>query len=749
MANDVPKPDFDIEGAIGLPVFSGRVYDEYLRELQQERGRRILREMSEQDPVIGASLLAIEMLARQVDWKTIPANQTPQAQEVADFVDTCFMDLQPSWEDTLSEILTMLVYGWSWMEVLYKTRGGLDTDNPLQHSMYDDGKIGWRGWAPRNQETLYQWLFDDAGEIVAMRQIPPPDYIIRTVPRDKSLHFRTKSRRGNPEGVSILRNAYRPWYFKQHIEQIEGIGVERDLAGLPVMWVPQRLLNQTNPNPNDTALLAQLQRIITNIRRDEQEGVLLPLSWDAEGNQQYKLELLTSGGQRQFDTNKIIERYDQRIAMTMLADFLLLGHENVGSFALADSKTELFGDALGAILDAICREINTRAIPQIVRFNGWPVDLAPTRNHGDIESVDIGKLGTYIQQLAGAGMPLFPSTGRKLEQYLLEQAGLPNAGTMYTIPPPGQPGDDEAEVGDPESALASEDGGPDIVVIEGVLNGPGGPAQEQDGSPLFLKRLRYAQGMGKPYYVYSAKHGLVDPNEMIHAHDVVMDDLSPNERQALGQNAVARLKNDRGQLDGVIVEVHGSKSSIAALNPYFSAEGARMLTPTDNMTMPEQLDWYDRQAAMRTGGADISPMGSQSASPATASERFHTASTHHRHFGPSLQSRVGAILNKPTLKKLDKGAYLDFLDTVMRTRSFRSLSGPYQNLITQAEADDDVEPTTQTPPRSIVKRLNGLSNETSPNRATEIRRLASTGMPRGDIARRLGIRIQQVHNTLG
>ena len=31
----------------------------------------------------------------------------------------------------------------------------------------------------------------------------------------QALLFRTKSRKDNPEGRSILRNAYRPWYFKE------------------------------------------------------------------------------------------------------------------------------------------------------------------------------------------------------------------------------------------------------------------------------------------------------------------------------------------------------------------------------------------------------------------------------------------------------------------------------------------------------------------------------------------------------
>ncbi|WP_155274431.1 hypothetical protein [Piscirickettsia salmonis] len=44
--------------------------------------------------------------------------------------------------------------------------------------------------------------------------------------------FRTTSRKGNPEGRSILRNAYQPWYYKKNLESIESIGIERNLVGL-------------------------------------------------------------------------------------------------------------------------------------------------------------------------------------------------------------------------------------------------------------------------------------------------------------------------------------------------------------------------------------------------------------------------------------------------------------------------------------------------------------------------------------
>lgn len=105
-----------------------------------------------------------------------------------------------------------------------------------------------------------------------------------------------------------------------------------------------------------------LENMVKSIRRDEMEGVVLPAG--------YELELLSSGGTRQFDTNAIINRYDTRIAMTVLADFIFLGHSETGSWALSSDKTELFAMAIGAFLDMICETFNSQGIPPLIDING-------------------------------------------------------------------------------------------------------------------------------------------------------------------------------------------------------------------------------------------------------------------------------------------------------------------------------------------------------------------------------------------
>ncbi len=401
-------------GQTGLNRWGGHVHEEFLRQLQGNKGIKTYKEMAENDAVIGAMLFATEYLARQVTWNVRPASEDPHDKEVADFVWGAMNDMSNSWTDIISEVFSFLVFGWSWFEIVFKRRQG-DSPDPSKRSKFNDNKIAWRKWAIRSQDSLVEWVFDDDGGIQAMKQVTAPDFEMFTIPIKKSLLFRTSVHKNNPEGFSLLRRAYRSWFFKKRIEEIEGIGIERDLAGLPMLTPPEGV---DLFNPNDSAavaLLAKAEKLVRNVRRDEQEGIVMPFGWD--------FKLLTTGGRRQFDTNQIINRYDSRILTTVMADFILLGHEKVGSFALADSKTHLFAVALGSFLDSIAEVINSHAIPQVLRLNGEPVNNPPELVHGDIEDPDLVGLADFISKVSQSGIDL---TDPAVERHLRSVANLPD-----------------------------------------------------------------------------------------------------------------------------------------------------------------------------------------------------------------------------------------------------------------------------------------------------------------------------------
>lgn len=411
-------------GRVGQRRYGGIFYEEFLSELRGRKGAEVFTEMSNNDETIGAILFAIEMLVRQASWNVEPGGSTAKDREAAEFVKSCMDDMQQTWIDTISEILSFLTYGWSFHEIVYKRRMGRTKDNRTS-SKYDDGLIGWMKLPIRSQETLYQWEYDDQDNLIGMTQMPPPDFGLITIPMNKAMLFRTRSRKDNPEGRSILRTAYRSWYFKRRIQEIEGIGIERDLAGLPVITTPEGMDIWDKDDEDMNAILAGLEAMVKNIRRDSTEGLVLPFG--------YTFELTSTGGSRQFDTNSIIARYDTKISQTVLADFIQLGHESVGSFALSSDKTNLFSMAICAFLDIICQTFNSQGIPALIDINGdhfAGVTDYPRLTHGDIEDVDLATMATYIKDMTSIGV-IIPD--ESLEDYVRQLGKLPKR-TTDTVP---------------------------------------------------------------------------------------------------------------------------------------------------------------------------------------------------------------------------------------------------------------------------------------------------------------------------
>lgn len=391
-------------GRIGLPIIGGQAHDDPVAKLTQAEWRKTVRLMTANDSTIRSMLFLIEMIARQVTWKVMPWDDKSENDELAVFIREClFEDMEGTWQDTVAEILSMLPWGWSWFEIVYKRRAGSSNDRTLD-SRYSDGRIGWRKWAIRSQESLYEWKFaDDSDDIVAMVQSPAPNYEIFSIPWEKSLHFRTSTHKNNPEGQSILRGAYRNWWRKTNFENIEGIGIERDLAGLPKIGAPLEIFKQ-NATPEQLALKAHLENLGKNIRQDEAACILYPLEYNDKGHKKYEIELMTTGGSRQFNIGAVIDREDQRMLMSVMADFLLLGSKSVGSYALADKKWDAFLKAMKTWLDAVCEVVNRHAIPRLLTLNGKSTEKAPYLAAGTLEDISLENLGKFVNVLRTAGI---------------------------------------------------------------------------------------------------------------------------------------------------------------------------------------------------------------------------------------------------------------------------------------------------------------------------------------------------------
>lgn len=410
MANSTEQVNSNYKqlGSSGLSRYGGWVYEEFLPQLRWPRAGGVYKEMSDNDPTIGAILYLAEMLIRNVEWKTQPVTSSAEDKEAAEFLKTCMDDMDTSWNDTISEILSMMTYGFSFHEVVYKIRRGPEESNAKYRSDYTDGRIGWKRIPIRAQSTLAEWEFAADGDVKAFVQ--NTNELEAVIPLSKGLLFRTRVSRDNPEGKSLLRNAYRPWYFKKRIEEIEGIGIERDLAGLPMLTAPEGMDLWNTEDEKMVALKGNAEALVRNIRRDAEEGILLPAGWE--------LKLLSTGSARQFDTNTIINRYDNRIAITMLSDLILIGSDNTGSFAMAESKQSLLATALEAQLDNIAQIFNKYAVTKLLSLNNMvgKAIIVP----GEVESPSIKELSLLLR-----AMGLDITRDHELNNHLRKIASIP------------------------------------------------------------------------------------------------------------------------------------------------------------------------------------------------------------------------------------------------------------------------------------------------------------------------------------
>lgn len=414
-------------GSTGLKRASGYVDEEFLPGLRGRKAIQVYREMDDNDAIVGALMFAITALIKEVEWQVIPAGKSAADAAAARLLETCLDDMSHSWSDFVQEALSALIYGWSWHEIVWKRRMGPWQRDGRHRSKYSDGLIGIRKLPIRAQETWQRWIFDDSGDVRGMVQLAPPNYKTVVLPIERSLLFRYGSYKGNPEGKSILRRAYRSWFYKKRFEEFEAIGVERDLAGLPMVRVPAAWL-KARPGTEQHKQVQAYQKLVRSLRRNEQEGIVFPRSIDRDTKMdEFDIELLSSGGARQHDTNQIITRLETRMLMTVLMDWIIVGHQTTGTYNMHVDKTGIAKTALNGITQNMLGDtINRHLVPRLFAMNGWRPVALPRLVPDDVEAPDLTQLAQFLGATAGIGFNWGPDVD--LEKWMRRAAKMPSLG---------------------------------------------------------------------------------------------------------------------------------------------------------------------------------------------------------------------------------------------------------------------------------------------------------------------------------
>lgn len=384
--------------------------DEYLADLRGERGIKRLREMSTNDAIIGAILSAMDLMIRAVPVRI--EGGSVQAREIVEY--SLYNMEDATFEMFLSDVLSFLPYGFSLFEIVAR--------RPESHPR---GWVTLRRLAPRAQWTIERFEIDDKGTILGVQQRAARQSGF--IPYDKLLHFRTASKQNDPAGASVLRSAYTSWYFARRIQEIEAVAIERELNGLPLVRIPSEYL-AADATADQVAFVSKISQIARDVKRNEMGYVIIPS--DVYEHSDGKLtetrlvdfELIASQGKRDISTHEVILRYQMDMARSALADFVLLGVNDRGSFALSKSKADLFLQALTGYVSAIASVLNRTLLPRLLAWNGLPVADTPLLVFGRVSPVDLAELGGFIQRIGGLGIDLTDSAS---ETFLRQASGLP------------------------------------------------------------------------------------------------------------------------------------------------------------------------------------------------------------------------------------------------------------------------------------------------------------------------------------
>lgn len=392
-------------GSLGYRINNGVTKDELKRELNWPNSINTFREMSYHS-AINAPLTLFENIISRANWVyKPPENATEEEKNQVKIINQMMQDMDQSWSEFVRDVLSSNVFGFSVHEKVYRKR------LKANGSLYDDGVIGWKKLAIRVQESISKFLFsEDGNDIIGVQQNLSTinDIYNRfskrsnlvNLPRSKFLLFRIGKHRGDPFGKSPLRDAYLAWRFLTQLEELEALGVAKDLNGIPVLSLPPQVLAADG----DQEQRLYFENAIRNLQVGEQMGIILPSLYDEQGKPLYDIKLLSSDGKKNFDLNKIKEYYRSLIFISLFADILLQGNTSTGSFALGAIKNSLSGAYAERLISNIAEVIQNDLIRQTYEINSWPTERMGKLDFDGLDNTDIESLSKYLQRVASVGL---------------------------------------------------------------------------------------------------------------------------------------------------------------------------------------------------------------------------------------------------------------------------------------------------------------------------------------------------------
>jgi hypothetical protein len=286
---------------------------------------------------------------------------------------------------------------------------------------HEDGHWTLKDVAPRAQRTIEQWDMDDQGNVSGAIQIAPRDGSPIYLPRDRIMYLVDDTLSDSPEGLGLFRHLVAPAKRLQRYEQLEGLGFDNDLRGMPVLRGPiDELRKKVNAETITKAARSKMLQPIVDFANGHVRGANQSLILDSEtyaakddANRpsnvyKWSVELLKGDSRGSLEyIAAAIDRINREIARIMGVEQLLLG-DGQGSYALSKDKTNSFFLIADSTLKEVIEAVYDDLVGPMFRLNGWPEDMMPTLEAEAIRFQDIEKIVDAISKMASAGAILAP-----------------------------------------------------------------------------------------------------------------------------------------------------------------------------------------------------------------------------------------------------------------------------------------------------------------------------------------------------
>jgi hypothetical protein len=388
-------------GASGTIMIGGMISNaDYLYEFQGANLYTTVDRMRKGDATVRVALLALKLPILSANWYIKAASESPEDKHIADFVnEQLFNEMSITWHDFLRQSLLYLDYGHFVWEIVYK-------DVVFQGKKY----VGLRKLAPRLPNTILAWKTRDGKNGIQQFTIEKNTV---DIPIEKLLILVNEKEGDNWYGQSILRSAYKHWYIKDGLYQIEAVAHERQGLGVPYV--------KKKPGTSKADTI-KAQELLQNMRANEKGYLNIPDGWD--------IGFIDMKAGSIKDPQEAIKHHDTQIVKSVMAQFLNLGTVNTGSYSLSANQSELFLLSEQSIAKQIRDAVQKYVVERLVDMN-FVTEKYPTIEHEKIGTIDYTKLSTAVSALVSSQL-LTPDV--ETEKQLRKIMGLPELPENMEIP---------------------------------------------------------------------------------------------------------------------------------------------------------------------------------------------------------------------------------------------------------------------------------------------------------------------------